>query len=190
MEINNRVRINVIINVGILKGDLIMKYKKMKLSAILILAMVLTELKAQEAIPASGGNATGSGGSVSYSVGQVEYSSNTGSGGSVAAGVQQPYEISVVTGLKDDNGIRLICTVYPNPTTDFLILQIDGNAQSQYTAFLYNSVGVLLKSIKIQDNETSIDMSNLVMATYFLKIANTKNPSSTEEIKTFKIIKN
>lgn len=76
-----------------------MKYKKMKLSAIIILAMALTELKAQEAIPASGGNATGSGGSVSYSVGQVEYSSNTGSGGSVAAGVQQPYEISVVTGL-------------------------------------------------------------------------------------------
>ncbi len=52
---------------------------------------------AQEVIPASGGNATGSGGSVSYSAGQVFYSIITGETGSVAEGVRQPYEISVVT---------------------------------------------------------------------------------------------
>jgi hypothetical protein len=167
-----------------------MKFKKLKLSAILLLAMGMADLKAQEAIPAAGGNASGAGGSVNYTVGQVVYTTSTGTSGSVAAGIQQPYEISVVTGLKNDNAIRLVCKAYPNPTIDFLILQIEGDAQNQYTAFLYNILGVLLKSIKIEDNETSIDMSNLVMATYFLKIVNTNNPSSTEEIKTFKIIKN
>lgn len=167
-----------------------MKYTKMQLSLILLLAIGLTELKAQEAIPASGGNATGAGGSVSYSVGQMVYTTSSGTSGSVAQGVQQPYEISVVTGLINDNGIKLVFTAYPNPTTNFLILQIEGEAQSRYTAFLYNTTGVLLKSIKIADNETAIDMSNLVTATYFLKIVNTKNPSSTKEIKTFKIIKN
>lgn len=167
-----------------------MRYKKMKLSAILLLAIGLTELKAQVAIPASGGNASGAGGSASYSVGQVLYTSNTGTSGSVAAGVQQPYEISIVTGLNDDNGIRLVCLAYPNPTTDFLILKIEGDTQSQYTAFLYSTIGTLLKSIKIEDTETSIDMSKLVTATYFLKIVNTENPSSDKEIKTFKIIKN
>lgn len=166
-----------------------MKYKKLKLSAILLLAIGLAELKAQEAIPATGGNTTGTGGSVSYSVGQVVYSSNTGTGGSVAAGVQQPYEISVVTGLDNDNGIKLICSAYPNPTTDFLILRIEGDVQTEYTASLYNTNGMLLENVKIEANETSIDMSNLVIATYFLKIVNTKNASSSQEIKTFRIIK-
>jgi hypothetical protein len=167
-----------------------MKYKKLKLSAMLLLAIGLTELKAQEAITSSGGNATGTGGSVSYSVGQVVFSTNTGTGGSVAAGVQQPYEISVVTGLDEDNRIQLVCSAYPNPTTDFLILRIEGDAQAEYTAFLYNLNGVLLKTIQVEASETTIDMSNQVIATYFLKIVNTKKSSSLQEIKTFKIIKN
>jgi len=167
-----------------------LRYKKIQIVAILVVAMGLTELRAQEAIPTAGGNAAGTGGSVSYSVGLVVYTANTGTNGSVNAGVQQPYEISVVTGLNDDPGISLICSAYPNPTTDFLILKIEGEAQSQYTAFLYNTIGTLLKSIEIVDNETSFDMSNLVTATYFLKIVNTKNPSNTEKVKTFKIIKN
>lgn len=167
-----------------------MKYKKLKLSAILLLAIGLAELKAQEAISTTGGNSIGAGGSVSYSVGQVVYASRTGTNGSVAAGVQQPYEISVVTGLKDDIGIRLVCSAHPNPTTDFLILRIEGDAQDEFTALLYNTIGTLLKSINIEANETSIDISNLVTATYFLKIVNTKNPSANKEIKTFKIIKN
>lgn len=167
-----------------------MKYKKLKLSAMLLLAIGLTELKAQEAIPSAGGNATGTGGSVSYSVGQVVFSTNTGTGGSVAAGVQQPYEISVVTGLDDVPGINLICSAYPNPTADFLILRIEGETQTQYTAYLHNTIGGLLKKIKIESDETSIDMSNLATGTYFLKIVNTKKSSSSQEIKTFKIIKN
>jgi len=46
-----------------------MKYKKLKLSAVLLLGLGLTGLQAQQSINAAGGNATGSGGMVSYSVG-------------------------------------------------------------------------------------------------------------------------
>ena len=42
----------------------------------------------QETIPASGGAAIGSGGTSSYSVGQLVYTTNTGSG-TVTQGVQQ-----------------------------------------------------------------------------------------------------
>ena len=48
-----------------------MKYKKLKLSTVLLLSLGLTGLQAQEAILASGGDASGSGGSASYSAGQV-----------------------------------------------------------------------------------------------------------------------
>ena len=46
----------------------------------------------QETIPTSGGEATGSGGSSSYSVGQMVYTTNT-SGGTVTQGVQQSIEL-------------------------------------------------------------------------------------------------
>lgn len=59
-----------------------MRHKKIKLCAVLLLGLGLTRLQAQEAIPASGGNATGNGGSASYSVGQVVYTTNTGTNGS------------------------------------------------------------------------------------------------------------
>jgi len=69
---------------------------KIVLSVILMLHLgsTFTCLQAQVAIPASGGNATGTGGTVSYSVGQVFYTINTGTTGFIVQGVQQPFEIS------------------------------------------------------------------------------------------------
>ena len=167
-----------------------MKYKKMKIIAILLYAIGFNELKAQESIPAAGGNATGSGGSVSYSVGQVVYSTITGASGSVAAGVQQTYDISVATGFNNDSRINLLCSAYPNPSTDFLTLKIEGDLLTQYTASLYSITGNLLKTIKVVANESRIDMTNLATDTYFLKIVNSDKKSTSQEIKTFKIIKN
>ena len=162
-----------------------MKQKKLKLSAVLLLGLGLTGLHAQEAIPASGGNASGSGGLVSYSVGQMVYTTNTGTNGSAAQGVQQHYEISNVTGIEEAKGINLEYTAYPNPVTDYLILKIENLVQEQYTASLYDINGKLLKSEKLTGNSTAITMSDLVPATYFLKITNNQ-----KELKTFKIIKN
>ena len=54
-----------------------MKNTKMKLITMLLLSLGFTGLNAQEAIPATGGEASGSGGTVSYTVGQVAYITNT-----------------------------------------------------------------------------------------------------------------
>ena len=162
-----------------------MRLKRLKLSAVLLLGLGLTGLQAQESVNATGGNASGGGGSVSYSVGQVVYTTNTGTNGSVAQGVQQPYEISVVTGIEEAEGIYLSVTAYPNPTTDYLTLRIDEFEISNLSYQLYDMNGKLLQNEKIAGNQTSIVMSNLVPATYFVKVV-----QGNREIKTFKIIKN
>ena len=167
-----------------------MRYKKLKLSAVLLIGIGLTSLQAQEAIPASGGNASGSGGTVSYTVGQVVYTTNTGTNGSVAQGVQQPYEISVVSGIEQAKGINLECSAYPNPTTDFLTLKVENYDNKNLSYQLFDISGKLLKTEKLTGNEITISMANLVSATYFLKVVQTKHASSQQEIKTFKIIKN
>jgi hypothetical protein len=162
-----------------------MKYKKLKLSAVLLLGLGHTGLQAQNAVPATGGNASGSGGSVSYSVGQVVYTTNTGSNGSVAQGVQQPFEISVVTGIEEAKGINLSVSAYPNPTTDFLNLKVENYDNTNLSYQLFDISGKLLETKNITGIQTNIVMSNLVPATYFVKVT-----EGNKEVKTLKIIKN
>ena len=162
-----------------------MRHKRLKLSAVLLLGLGLTGLQAQTSVNATDGDVSGSGGSVSYSVGQVVYTTHTGTSGSVAEGVQQPYEISVVTGLEEAQSINLSVTAYPNPTTDYLTLRIDEFEISNLSFQLYDMNGKLLQNEKITGNQTSIAMGNLVPANYFVKVI-----QGNKEVKTFKIIKN
>ena len=163
-----------------------MRHKKLKLIAVFLLGLGLIGLQAQTTVTSIGGDASGSGGAVSYSVGQVVYTTNTSvSNGSVAQGVQQPYEISVVTAIEEAKGITLSVSAYPNPTTDYLTLNINKFDFLNLSYQLYDINGKLLQSGKIIDNQTSIVMSNLVLATYFVKII-----QNNKEIKVFKIIKN
>ena len=155
----------------------------------------LSTLTAQESLNASGGNATGSGGSASYSVGQLLYQTHTGTNGSVAEGVQQPYEISTVVGI-EETAINLSLTAYPNPTADYLTLSLNEFEISNLSYQLYDVQGRLLQSKKITDNQTRIVMSNLVPSTYFIKVYAVGRNDRTgviqgnKEVKTFKIIKN
>lgn len=163
-----------------------MRLKQLKLCIVFLLGIGLTvNLQAQEAIPATGGNASGSGGTASYTIGQVFYSTSTGTNGSVAEGVQQPYEISVVVGIEKTRDIYLICAVYPNPTTDLLTLEVETLENENLSFQLYNMLGKLLISKKLIDIKTTISMAHLAPTTYFLRVTNNQ-----EVVKTFKIIKN
>jgi hypothetical protein len=150
-----------------------------------LLGLGLTGAQAQNAISAAGGNATGSGGTVSQTIGQVTYTTISGTTGTVTQGVQQPYEISVVTGIEEAVGIILEISVYPNPATDFVRLKIENYEVENLRYQLYDINGSLLQDNKVEGKETSIIMRNHLPATYFLKVTD-KN----KVIKTFKIIKN
>ena len=162
-----------------------MKHKKAKLCAILLFWLGLTGLQAQATVSASGGNAAGIGGSVSYSVGQVFYSTNNGTNGSVAQGVEQAFEITNFTGIDTPKGITLQYSAFPNPTSGFLKLKVeDFNIENLFYQ-LYDMSGKLIEYKMVKGNETIIVMSQLVPATYFLKVI-----QHTKEVKSFKIIKN
>jgi hypothetical protein len=155
-----------------------------KCVAILVFSIAYTGLPAQEVIPTSGGTASGSGGSASYTVGQVVYTTNNGTTGSLSQGVQQPYEISVVSGIEDAKEITLICSVYPNPTTNFLTINVENYSFDKLRYQLYDIQGKLLESKIVTADQTSIDMTNFTPATYLLKVIH-----NNEEVKTFRIIK-
>jgi hypothetical protein len=161
-----------------------MRNKELKISLILLFVIGLTRLQAQSTIPASGGNASGDGGTVSYTIGQIVYTTNTGSNGTSAQGVQQPYEISILTVVEEAKGISLELSVYPNPATDFIKLKIKNYEVLNLRYQLYDINGSLLQDNKVEGNETSIVMQPLLPSTYILKIT-----QGNKEVKTFKIIK-
>jgi hypothetical protein len=96
---------------------------KTTIMIMLFFGAFVSKTQAQQSTNSSGGNATGSGGKVSYSVGQIVYTSTAGSGGSASQGVQQPYEIFTL-GIDDFSNINLTMIVYPNPTTTLVNLKI------------------------------------------------------------------
>lgn len=159
-----------------------MSNKKIKLVALFLFSFGI--VTAQEAVIAAGGDASGSGGTVAYSVGQLVYTTYTGTVGTAAQGVQQAFEISVVSSLKEIKDITLTVSAYPNPTTDFLNLKVENFNNQNLSYQLFDISGKLLETKKMEGDQTKIGMSNLPHAAYFIKV--TRN---NEEVKTFKIIK-
>jgi hypothetical protein len=144
----------------------------------------LPKLMAQQATVSSGGNATGSGGTVSYSIGQVADKTQTGTTGTITQGVQQPFEIVTLSGSEFEN-IRLEAVIYPNPTTTNVTLKITNFNLDQVSYMLFDMNGRVLNEGKIVSEETVIDMDRYAVATYLLKVN-----SNSKALKTFKIIKN
>jgi hypothetical protein len=144
----------------------------------------ITGLQAQQSVVTSGGNAAGSNGIVTWSVGQVAYMSIDNSTGSINQGVQQPFEFFTV-GINEYKEITLTIDVYPNPTNDNIILKAGTDMSVTLSYCLYDFTGKQLLNKKTSSTETNILLGNLPSAIYYLKVMD-----NTKELKTFKIIKN
>lgn len=160
-----------------------MKQKISFITYLLFLSLSSNFLLAQETTTSSGGNATGSNGNVSYTIGQVVYTTNTGTTGSLAQGVQQPFEIQTILGI-DNFNINLQMTVFPNPTTSWLQLDIKNYGFEKLNYQIFDINGKLVLQSKISTEATTICMENLSTNIYLLKVLD-----NNKEVKTFKIIK-
>ena len=146
--------------------------------------MGLTGLYGQRSVTTAGNNASGTGGSVSYSVGQIVYTTISGASGTVSQGMQQPYEVSVVTALRTSGEIFLECSVYPNPTSGHLKLAVRTTGSENLRYQLYDLNGMLLQEKEIGGEETDIFLDGYSSSSYFLNVMR-----GNLKIKSFKIIK-
>jgi len=161
-----------------------MRYWRLLSATALLACLAASGLQAQTAVTTAGGNTSGGGGTVSYTVGQIVYTTISSVNHSVAQGVQQPYEISVITGIEKASDISLDIIVYPNPATDIIRLKTGDYESSHLRYRLYDINGRLLLTGKVDDDETSIAIGHLKPAAYILSVTE-KNIS----IKSFSIIK-
>ena len=154
------------------------------LCSLLLFCLFAAVAQGQEAIPATGGTAAGTGGSATYTVGQIADSVITGTNGFIIQGVQQPFEISTVTAIEDTEDITLGYSVYPNPTEGKIRLVIRSFNEGNFRFQLYNLKGTVLQEKKITDEETEISMESQTSAIYFLRVIR-----DNHEVKVFKIVK-
>jgi hypothetical protein len=154
-----------------------------KIIALIIFGFSITSIQAQQTTASAGGDASGIGGTFSYSIGQVVYTYNYGTDLIVAQGVQQPFEISTL-GL-DNYQINLVMQTYPIPTKDYLVLNVHTIDLSNIIFQLYDVNGKLIETRTIFNPIETICMVNLPSSVYFLKVTH-----NSKEVKSFKIIKN
>ncbi len=150
---------------------------------LLFLLLGMAGAKAQSSLNAAGGNATGTGGSASFSVGQVVYQTSTGAGGSASDGVQQPYEI--FTSNEDLKTIRLSVSVFPNPASSVVNLNVEDPEWSKLSFRLFDVEGRQLLDQAVTSPTMPIALQTKAAGTYFLKVR-----KGETEIKSFKILKN
>jgi len=139
-------------------------------------------LTAQNNTVSSGGDAEGSNGSVSFTVGQVVYTSAEGSNGSVNQGVQQPYDVDIITGIEHE---EIELTLYPNPTLGQFNLSIADSRTSEYSIQLFDAAGRLLLNKKQLLELNSISLESYSTGTYVLSVF-----KKDELIKSFRIVRN
>jgi hypothetical protein len=163
-----------------------MKNKTLFFLAFLLSFLLSFSMNAQtshQVLSATGGDASGSGGSVAYSVGQIVYTTSTGTSGSVAQGVEQAYEISSV-GIKE-TALNISLSIFPNPTSDYLTLKVQDYNNEALSYSLLDEQGKLVLNEQITNQDTQVAMSNLARGAYFINVL-----QENKKIQTFKIIKN
>lgn len=153
----------------------------LKISGLLLLAF--GTCNAQQAISTSGGNASGSSGSASYTIGQISTYTYSASGVFITEGVQQQYEIIQMATI-DNHLQESKVSLYPNPVDHFIFIDFNQEKYANSNYELYDLQGRLIQSGKLTQQKTQLNMEKLSSSTYVIKIIR-----DNETIKTFKIIK-
>jgi len=157
----------------------------MKNTSLVACILFATQLiYSQESNLASGGDALGTGGSSSYSVGQLFYTTITSNDGTVIQGMQQNLELFTLSNAELTT-VQLKAVMYPNPTTDYIVLALTDANLTDLSYAMYDIHGRVLTKGLVTNENTQIGMQGLATGIYILKVNQNNN-----KLKFFKIIKN
>ena len=130
-----------------------------------------TKVQAQLATLSSGGNGSGNGGTFAYSVGQTVYTAQSNSATTLSKGVQQGFELFLITGIEEEDRFGLVATVFPNPTSNYLTVEIKNYIpDTALEIFLFDAKGQQVHRQRVVDVQTQISVEHLASALYMLKL--------------------
>lgn len=148
----------------------------MKSIGILILqfSILVCTSSAQVSVNSTGNIASSHTGSISYSVGQSFYMSHQTDDGKLQEGVQQPYEIMVITEIDKISEKETDIQVFPNPAEKNLTIIIPNGNSKGINYQIFSIDGKLYIDGIIENNSTFVDLQSIPKSTFILKISNEK----------------
>ena len=124
-------------------------------------------------------NATGS---ISWSLGEVATQTLKAGDYIITQGFQQSK--LTLTSVFERPGYISLVKAYPNPTSDFIYLEVDGEVNDLNYA-VYDMNGKLLASGQFEENPTRVSFANFGSGLYFVRIT-----KGNLEVKTLRVVKN
>ena len=152
--------------------------RKLLFSLLLSICCLGAHAQLQKLVSASGATFQNSSGYISYSIGELMTHNYISTSMILTQGFHQAELHSGVPVIQTPT---IQMSVYPNPVSDLLTLQVESPEGFDY--FLYDSRGGLLGTGQVLDERMEIDFSALAPAIYILKVTNQK------EARLFQIVK-
>lgn len=146
------------------------------LNLVLAAGLFAASAMAQQAVTPAGADASGNGGSLSWTLGQVDAAFLQASAGSMAQGVQHPVEL--LTLAVEEKGPAPGLSAWPNPTADAVTLDLgeafDANTQYQ----VLDATGRRLAVGPVPASSFAISFRSWPAASYFIRILHPDGTSS------------
>lgn len=149
----------------------------------LFLLLFALAAKSQEIISSSGIIFSNDNRQISWTLGEPVIETTSGGNTRLTQGFHQTN--LVITAINEVPEIGVNVSAYPNPTSNYINVEVKNRQGKKLDCILYNVDGKELFVHQLESDISRIPMQHYIPATYFLKIS-----ANNTLVKTFKIVKN
>ena len=144
---------------------------KILFSIIFSIALISSIFPQQNTV-SSGGNGSNASGSISISVGQIDFLNVSSANGNMQQGVQQPETFITTSVLNSEDSFDM--TIFPNPTQRSFTIDLSVKEESKMVLHVFDAAGrEVLRSeryLHAGKNQEKVNAADLAMGIYFIEI--------------------
>ena len=141
------------------------------LLTLFVSCLMVSSVIAQSNIVAGGGDATSSTGSVSYSIGQIDFQYSSSADYSVSEGVQQTYSFDTALSI-DDIQYDFQLSIWPNPSADEMNIEFTTSYELPLSLVITDVKGAIVGNRSVTQGQYSFDVNTWAAGTYYVNLSN------------------
>ena len=139
------------------------------LFTLIVACLMLNSVNAQSNIVAGGGDANSSTGSVSYSIGQIDFQYSSSADYSVSEGVQQTYSFDTALSI-DDVKYDFQLSIWPNPSADEMNIEYTTSYELPLSLTVTDVKGAVVASQSVTQGQYSFNVNTWAAGTYYVNL--------------------
>ena len=141
------------------------------LFTLFVACLMLHSVNAQSNIVAGGGDANSSTGSVSYSIGQIDFQYSSSVDYSVSEGVQQAYSFDTALSI-DDIQYDFQLSIWPNPSADEMNIEFTTRYELPLSLVITDVKGAIVGNRSVTRGQYSFNVDTWAAGTYYVNLSN------------------